>query len=777
MKSMNRVSARRLVAWIAVFTLLAGDLPLGMVAPARAAEQGSPVIRQIVVAGAERVEATTVGSYLSLRVGDNFTPDAADASIKSLFATGLFADARLDMQGETLRVTVIENPIINQVLFEGNHHVAKDKLVDEIDARPRAVFTRSRVQSDVQRMVEVYRRSGYFAATITPKVVELPQKRVDLVFEIDEGPTTGIRRINFIGNKVFSDRDLKDVIVTKESRWFRVLSSNDNYDPDRLEYDREQLRQYYTNNGYADFRIVSATAALSPDQKDFYVTFAVDEGEKYSFGDIKVETKLQKLNAQGMSALVPIKKGSTYEAKKIEAAIDSLTFIAGSNGYAFVDVTPKIERDAANKKINITFEVDEGPRVYVERVDVVGNTRTLDHVIRREMKVAEGDAFNRVLLDRSRQRIRSLGFFKDVTVEELPGTEPDKSVVKVKVEETTTGELSFGAGFSSVDQFLFDMSVTERNLRGRGQFLRARVSFSSLRQQIDLRFTEPKFLGRNLAAGFDLFSTRTNFSRQASFDIQSNGGGLRFGFPTGEHSNIGTRYTLRSDEVIADDASCTLGLISAAICNQRGKRLTSVAGYTFSFDNRNDFQRPTRGATFNFSQDFAGIGGDTKYFKTESEASFYRGIIKDVVFSASYSAGYIMGWGDEDVRINDRFFKGGSSFRGFETAGLGPRELTYGDSLGGNAYAIGTLELSFPLGLPEEYGVSGALFSDFGTVGMLDDTTNPAVHDDLSLRASAGVSVFWKSPFGPVRFDFSQVLSKEDYDKTENFRFSTSTKF
>src|SRR5690606_15006647 len=376
---------------------------------------------------------------------------------------------------------------------------------------------------DVQRILDVYRRNGRFAAQVTPQVRELDQNRVDLIFEVDEGPVTGVRDINFIGNTVFSDRRLRDAIVTAESSWWNLFQSNDNYDPDRLEYDREQLRQFYNNRGYADFRVVSAVAELTPDQRDFFITFTVDEGIRYEFGEIDVRTELNRLPADLLRAAIPIRSGEVFKGELIEDTIDAMTYVAGTVGYANVNITPLVERDRENRVVNITFEVNEGPRVFIERIDIVGNTRTIDPVIRREMRVSEGDAFNRVLLDRSRQRIRSLGFFKDVTVEDADGSQPDRSVVTVTVEEESTGELAFAAGYSSQESFLFDVSITERNLRGRGQFLRLRASSSSQRQQVDLRFTEPRFLGRELAAGFDLYSLRTDFLDQSSFENQSTG--------------------------------------------------------------------------------------------------------------------------------------------------------------------------------------------------------------------------------------------------------------
>lgn len=785
-------------------------------------------IRRIVVEGNQRVEASTVQSYLLLRPGDLVEPERVDLSLKTLFATGLFADVQIGQRDADLIVRVVENPIVNRVIFEGLNALKEEDLQKEIQAKPRSVFTPARAQSDVQRIIEQYRRGGRFAATVTPQVRELEQNRVDIIFEVDEGPVTGVRSVNFIGNKEFSDRDLREAVLTEESHWWKFFSKNDNYDPDRLEYDRELLRQYYTNRGYADFRIVSATAELTPDQKDFFITFTIDEGEKYEFGDVKVETELDKVPSELLRAVVPIRTGQMFEGELIEKSIDAMTFTAGTGGYANVDIRPRIERNKETRTVDVTFEVNEGPRVFVERINIVGNTRTLDQVIRRELRVSEGDAFNRVLLDRSRSRIRSLGFFKNVEVEETEGSQPDRAVVDVKVEEDTTGELAFAAGFSSTDNFLFDVSVSERNLRGRGQFLRLRASTSSRRQQVDIRFTEPRFMGRDLAAGFDLYTLRTDYLDESSFENQSTGAGLRASFPITDTTGLGLTYTVRQDDTQIADSLVNVGdsvtpvfidqcsldarnLSRPLLCDQEGTFLTSVLGYTFNWDKRNDPVDPTRGFDMSLRQDLAGLGGDVKYLRTEIEATTYYGIFRDVVASFSLSGGYIMGWGDDNVRINDRFFKGGSSFRGFDVAGIGPRQIIVvedsttpnnpqiieGDSIGGNAYYIGTLQMTFPTGLPKEYGISGALFAEFGGLGILDeadrrkqvvqtlDQTNlpnftrvtAYVDDALSLRASVGVSIFWDSPFGPVQFDFAQPLAREEYDNTQSFRFSTRTRF
>ncbi len=748
-------------------------------------------INRIIVTGNQRVEANTVISYLSLQPGAPYDPAQADVSIDTLFATGLFADVGITFESGVLRVEVVENPIINRVIFEGNDALDTEELEGEVQVEPRAVFTRARVQADVQRIIELYRRSGRFAATVTPQIAQQPQNRVDLIFEISEGPVTGVRRINFIGNEEFSDRRLRRVLVTEESRFWRFFSSNDNYDPDRLDYDRELLRQFYSDEGYADFRVISAVAQLTPDQRGFYITFTINEGEQYDFGEINVETELEALNEEALERSVRFKTGDQFNGTAIENAVDGLTFIAGSAGYAFVDVAPELDRNPEDNTVDVTFNVSEGPRVYIERIDIVGNSRTVDRVIRREMELVEGDAFNRVLLDRSRNNIRGLGFFEEVEITETQASTDDRALVQVAVTEQPTGELSFGAGFSSVDAFLFDLQIRERNLRGRGQFLQFRISASSRRRTVDIRFTEPRFLGRNLAAGFDLFSIRTDFSEEAAFETQTTGASLRVGFPIANRTSLGLRYVLRQDEV-----SSFFGA-SEQVLLAEGANLTSLAGYTLRWDRRNDPINPDGGFEVTLSQDVAGLGGDVKYLRSELSGSWYYGLpwFEDFIASLNGNAGYIEGWGGDDIRINDRFFKGGNTFRGFETAGIGPRivrevtnpdgttELQSGEALGGKAFAIGSAELVFPVGLPEQYGIKGGLFTEFGVLGVLDDadqqinSDDAFIVDELAPRASVGVSVFWRSPFGPVRFDFSKVVVKEDYDRTESFRFSTSTQF
>ncbi len=786
---MQRPRARR-AALASGLALMMGSTAL--ITPAIALAQASAqegAVQRIIVVGNERIEQSTILSYLPIQPGDTIGPARIDLALKALFRTDLFSDVKIALANGDLTITVVENPIINKVVFEGNAGLKEDKLRDEVTVRPRGIFTKSKVQTDVQRIIELYRRSGRISAMVSPKIVELPQKRVDLIFEINEGPKSGVLRVNFLGNKEFSDNDLRDVVVTEQTSLLKFFSNNANYDPDRLEYDKEQLRKHYRNRGFYDFRVISAVAELAPDKNGFVITFTVDEGPQYKFGKVDVETQLKKLDKDLLRALVPIRAGDIYEDERIENATDTLTFAAGAAGFASVDVRPRYTANRETKTVDVTFEVNEGPRVYVERIDIVGNTQTLDYVIRREMNLVEGDAYNRALVDRSKNSIRALGFFKEVDIKEIPTAQPDRTTLQVKVEEQPTGELSFSAGYSSVDQLVLDLGVTQRNFRGRGQDVRARVSVGSLRQQVDLSFTEPRFLGRNLRAGIDIYSYKYDFSDYSAYKSESYGMNLRAGFPLTLNSSMSTRYVLRSDTVDIDDSYCdpTAPLVSLSLCAQRGSYVTSLIGYGLRLDRRNDPIRPTRGFYTAINQDLAGLGGDVNYLKTEVEGGWYHGFNKDFVLQVTGQAGYVSGWNGDTVRINDRFYKGGNSFRGFETAGIGPRDTNFNrsDALGAKAYAVGSLELSVPTFLPEQYGIKAALFTDFGTAGLLDDkdklnasgTIDPLIYDDLALRASAGLSVFWRSPMGPIRFDFSQVLAKEAYDKTETFRFSTSTKF
>lgn len=738
------------------------------------------VISSIAVEGNQRIEAETVRSYMVFKQGDVYDDEKVDQSLKTLFGTGLFADVTIRREGSRLVVAIAENPVINRVAFEGNRAVNDDALETEVQLKPRTIYTRAKVQGDVQRIVDVMRRSGRFSATVEPKVIQLPQNRVDLVFEIDEGPVTKIGGINFIGNQEFSDGRLREVIATAESAWWKILSSSDNYDPDRLAFDRELLRRHYLSEGFADFQVVSAVADLSRDGEEFFITFTVEEGEQYTFGPSEVTTELDKLDIDKLNSLILTLEGDTYDAGLIDKTVDALTFEAGTKGYAFSEVRPRVRRDKETLIAAVTYRITEGPRAYVERININGNLRTLDRVIRREMRMAEGDAFNRVLLERSEKSIRALGFFAAVEVTEEPGSAPDQTVINVAVQEQSTGELSLGFGFSSADSALADISLTERNFMGKGQLLRLRLALSGTSQQIDLRFTEPYFLGRDLVAGVDLFGVENDFQDESGFDERVTGFGFRFGFPLSENGRILTRYALRREQIL--NIRRTGANAANRVVSERDEIKSSV-GYTYYLDRRNDPVEPTGGWDLEIDQEFAGVGGSVRYVRNEIVARTYYEITDEFLASLRIKAGSIEGIG-QDVNISDRFFIGGSDFRGFERSGVGPRDLVSDNALGAQAFAVGSAEVTFPNFLPEALDITTSFFSDVGVVGTADQNNvflgaAPLVNveDDLAPRVTAGISIYWQSPFGPVRVDLSKAVRKEDYDKTESFRFSAGTRF
>ena len=584
-----------------------------------AATAQESTIESVLVEGNERIEAETVRSYMEIGPGDRYDSDAVNDSLKSLFDTGLFADVVIRREGNALVVRVVENPIINRVAFEGNDEIADSELEAEIQLQPRAVYTRPRVQSDLQRLTEIYRRSGRFAVAIEPKVIQLPQNRVDLVFEIDEGPVTEVEVINFVGNKRFSDSALRDEIQTVENAWYRFATSADTYDPDRLTFDRELLRRFYLANGYIDFRVISAVAELMPDRSGFIVTFSLEEGERYRVSAIDIQSQLRDLAPDDLFPVVDIEEGDWYDADQVEDTLLALTEAVGSRGYAFVDVRPLIEPNREARTVAVNFEVGEGPRVYVERIEIVGNVRTLDEVIRREFRLAEGDAYNTALIRRSRQRVMNLGFFSQVDIDTSQGSAPDRTVLTVEVTEVPTGELSFGAGVSSAEGVLGDISVRERNLLGRGQELRLGLTVSESRQEIDLSFTEPYFLDRDVAAGFDVFRRSVDLQDQSSFDRESIGIVTRAGYPLAERLRHTVSYTLRNDEV-SDVSPST----SRFIRDQEGETTTSAIAHRLEYDLRDSRIDPTDGYFVRFGQEFAGLGGDATFLKhTLTYGHFY----------------------------------------------------------------------------------------------------------------------------------------------------------
>ena len=733
--------------------------------PARA-----QTITEVVVEGTQRIDPATVRSYLLLRPGDQVDADKLDRSMKALFATGLFSDVTIDRQGSRLVAKVVENPIVNRIQFEGNRKLTDEVLIQEIQLKPRQVYTRTKVQNDVKRLIDIYRRAGRFAATVEPKVIELPQNRVDIAFEVVEGDVTSVRKIAFVGNQHFSEARLRDVLNTKESRWYRFLSTADTYDPDRISFDRELLRKFYLAQGYADFRVVSAVAELTPERESFFVTFTVDEGERYRFGKVDIQSTLRDLNPEQVRGSVLTEEGAWYDADQVDQSVQRMTDRIGALGFAFVDIRPRISRDRERKAIAVAYEVQEGPRVYVDRININGNTRTLDKVVRREMRLAEGDAFNSAKMRRSRQRLRYLGFFDKADVTNVPGESPDRTIVNVDVQERSTGEISFGFGFSSSDGPLADIRLRERNLLGRGQDLMIGGMVSGKRQEIDFSFEEPYLFDTNVAAGLDLFKVNRNFQREASYDVDSYGGTVRARYEMSENLRHTVRVFARSETIqnVSSNAS-------RFIREQVGTYRTYGPGHDLLYDRRDDRFDPTDGYFIRLSQDLAGFGGDSNWLRNRLSAGAYYPFSEDFIGSLTSESGFIYDMG-EAVRINQRFFVGGDNFRGFRSAGIGPRDTSTGDSLGGKRYVVGTASLSFPVGIPREVGMRTFAFSDFGSLWDTD-ANGPSVVDENSIRASVGLGLSWRSPLGPIRLSVATPVVKESYDRDEIFRFSFGSRF
>lgn len=736
---------------------------------------GVPVsneLSEIIVEGNQRIEAETVRAYMTIKAGDPLDDARVDDSLKSLFATGLFADVAIARRGNALVVRVVENPIINRIAFEGNRRIEDTALEGEVQLRPRQVYTRAKVQEDVKRILDVYRRSGRFAVTVEPKLIELDQNRVDLAFEINEGPATYIRRINFVGNERFSDSTLREAIVSREERWYRFMSSVDTYDPDRLTYDRELLRRFYLRKGFSDFRVSSAVAELSPDRESFFVTITVDEGERYQFGEMDVNVALPDVDPEVLRPLIVGESGDWYNADEVEETVQAMTDALGALGYAFVDVRPRVKRDREQNLINITYDIQEGPKVFVDRIEISGNVRTLDEVIRREILLVEGDAFNTAKLRRSRERIRNLNFFQNVEVTNVPSeAAPDRTVVQVDVEEKSTGELSFGVGWSSVGGALFETSVRERNLLGKGQDLGLSLSLAERKQEIDLSFTEPYFLDRPLAAGFDAFARERDLQDEASYDLNEKGGALRIGFNYNDRLRHNLRYQLSETQIEGVDNTASL-----YIQQQTGSTVLSQLSQTLLYDERDSVIEPQEGYFIRFNNDLAGLGGDEKFLRAVVDAGQYFTLTDQVILGITSSAGLVQGL-DEDVRFMRNFQLGGDNLRGFEFGGASPRDKATDDILGGTWMATASAEVRFPLGLPEELGISARAFTDVGAIGTPDGVRSADVDSSTAPRASVGIGLIWKSPMGPVSIDLAEPVLKEDFDQTEFFRFNFGTRF
>jgi outer membrane protein insertion porin family len=754
----------------------AEQLPAPNPAPERAVDPAAArTIRSLRVEGSQRIEPETVLSYTRLRVGTPYTAETLDQALKDLQASDLFADFSISgVETGDIVLRIRENPIINRVIFEGNKALKQDKIDKEVKLRPRQIFTRSAVRADVARIVELYRRQGRFAAAIEPKMVSLDQNRVDVVFEINEGPKSKVRQINIIGNEVFDDDKLRGEMATKQARWFRFFSSGTSYDQDRLNYDQQKLRQFYLTEGYADFRVISAVAELTPDKRDFIITYVVEEGKRYKFGDITVDSEIRDFDNKALAANLPVKKGEWYNAKQVEDSVEQLNQTAGLFGYAFTDVNPEFIPDREALTMSMNFNIAQAQRTYVERIDISGNTQTQDKVIRREIRLAEGDAFNSFQVKRSQDRINSLGFFQDkFEIKQNPGSAPDRIVLDANVEERSTGELQLSAGYSSLERLILQANITQRNFRGKGQELRAGVNYSTFSRSVELGFTEPYLFDRNIAVGVDLFrrdfnnfNFTQNGNRNTTFQQVSTGFQVRTGLALTEYWSLSGRYGLSYDQVSLDESQfftngvCDPFRAGRFLCDQIGNRYTSSVGFSIINDSLNSRLRPTAGSRFTFGADFAGLGGDVRYARTRADFAKFWGIGGGFIASVLAEGGWIRSFEDsrgpgiDKIRIVDRFFLGEPQFRGFQIRGVGPRVLRIpyitgpngqqiletnrdnfigDDALGGRAYYLGRLELEIPLGSgARELGLRPSIYvqagSLFGVTRPLPTAVFPVVN-------------------------------------------------
>ena len=768
----------------------------------------------VVVQGNRRVESDTVRSYFRPGPGGRLGPNEIDEALKSLYATGLFSDVRINQSGGRVIVSVVENPVLNRVAFEGNKKAKDDQLKTEVQSKPRGTLSKPTVQADVQRIIEIYQRSGRFDVTVEPKIIELPNNRVDLVFEIKEGDKTGVKDIKFVGAKAYSHGRLKDVIKTAESNFLSFLQTTDIYDPDRVEADRDLLRRFYLKNGYADVRIVSAIGEYDPAKKGFVIIFNIDEGNQYRVGTIDVVSNVKTIDPATLRGRTKLSPGNIYNAELLEKTVEAMTIEAAKRGYAFATVRPRGDRNPETRTINLAFVVDEGQRAYIERINIRGNVRTRDYVIRREFDLSEGDAYNRALVDRAERRLKNLDYFKTIKITNEPGSAPDRVVVNVDIEEKSTGEFSIAGGYSTADGFIAEASVADRNLMGRGQFAKAAVTYGQRTRGIELSFVEPYLLGYRMAGGIDLFAKENQASNSVSYDTKSIGGNLKLGFALTEELTLAPRYTLYRQEISLASAynDCSLtntapgcyanGEASLAVRKElaAGPVTVSMLGYSTTYNTLDNTKLPTSGLIATLAQDFAGVGGDVNFIRTTAEVRNYYEVLPDVVGVLKVQGGNLAGWGSNDLRMLDHFQMGPNLVRGFAPGGIGPRDLTTGtnnDALGGTMYWGTSVEFQTPLYfLPKEIGIKIAAFADAGSVwgyegptnwpGGTNETLQVGLGDASMIRSSVGVGLIWDSPLGPLRFDLAYPLKKycanaigggEVCDRTQIFRFGGGAKF
>lgn len=745
------------------------------------------MIQRIDVRGAQRVGVDAVRSNITIRPGQSFSNVDIDESVKRLYATGFFSDVRISVSGGTLVVNVSENQLVNQVVFNGNRKIKDDKLRGVVQTQPMGPYSDSLISADIERIREAYAGIGRSDIEVTTQVVPVAEGRVNLAFVINEGERTKIDKINFVGNNAYGDGRLSALIQTKRSNMLSFLTRKDVYNEDKLRADEEALRQFYYNHGYADFRVISSDVTLDETGNEYAITITVDEGERYKFGNIAVESTVEGIDGAELERLVETRAGNTYSARDVQKSMEAISQRVSAAGYPFARVVPRGDRNFENNTIGVTYLVDQGERAYVERIEIRGNTRTRDYVIRREFDISEGDAFNQETISRAKRRLEALGYFTSVNISTAPGSASDRVVVVVDVVDQPTGSFSIGAGYSvGGDGFVLEASVEEKNFLGRGQFIRVAVGGGlDDARTYNFSFTEPYFLGYRLAAGFDVFRSET--SSNSYYDYEETGATLRVTAPITEELATTVRYTYKELKYTEDGAYGADGLPYTAddklsapyidlIENSPWKQ--SIVGHSVVYNSVDDRLMPREGIYANFTHEYAGLGGDSEYYKAYAKFRYYHTLSDeyDLIGSLSASAGHVVSTGG-DLNVFDQFQIGGKDLRGFENSGIGPR--VDGDALGGTTYFTASVEANFPLPLfPQDMNIRGAVFADAGTLYGNDvGNSAGAVGTDMSLRASVGAGVLWLSPFGPLRFDYAVPVAKEDFDEVQNFRFSMANAF
>jgi outer membrane protein insertion porin family len=769
---LNAVSAFALSA--SVVASGAGVSVLASVSVAEAA-----VIRNVQVRGAERAGEEAVRSNLTIRPGVSFTNVDIDESVKRLYSTGYFSDVRISVSGSTLVVSVSENQLVNQVVFNGNRKIKDDKLQAAVQTQSLGPYSQELVDADIERIRQAYAAIGRSDIEVTTQVVPVGQGRVNLAFVINEGDRTKISSINFVGNQAYGDGRLQSVILTKESGPLSFLTRKDVYNQDKLRADEDALRQFYYNHGYPDFRIVSSEAVLDEGSNQYNITFTVEEGQRYNFGDIIVESTVDGVDSEALRGLVRTKTGSTYDAAEVQKSMEAISERVASAGYPFARVTPRGNRNFENQTVGVSYLVDQGERAYVERIEVRGNTRTRDYVIRREFDFSEGDAFNQQMVSRAKRRLEALGYFTTVNISTSQGSAADRVVVIVDVEDQPTGSFGIGAGYSAGgDGFVLEASVEEKNFLGRGQYIRVAAGGGlDDNRTYSLSFTEPYFLGYRLAAGFDIFKNQSSSGDYYDYDEQ--GVTLRVTAPITEDLATTFRYTYKEVSYEGDgDWEANLSAPYQDLVNE-GDFVQSSISQTLTYNTLDSSTLAREGIYATFTHEYAGLGGDSEFYKLSGRARYFHLLSDeaDIIGSVAVGAGHVIGTGD-DLNVFDQFTIGGRQIRGFENDGIGPR-MPNGDPLGGTTYFNASAEVTMPMpAFPEDFGLRAAFFADAGTL-YGNDVANSAGAEGTSMawRASVGAGIQWASPFGSIRFDYAIPVVKEDFDETQEFRFSMANQF